>query len=224
MSRLIQMRQRIKAIETTKKVTRAMRLISMSSHTRLHSKNEPLKQYKLATKHLFHRIRSDAPEWQHPMVQPASTKTPKQLIILIGSQKGLCGNFNSALFKFFKLKTTPELLKNTDVITIGKKATDFIAAETHATIIAHYDFNAITLLRIAHELTEMIIEKSQQYSTAFIFSNEILSFFAQKPRRMQIIPFVEEKNNRGENQTVKRRIRMGTISARHSGFFAPTNH
>ena len=38
MAQLIQMRQRIKAIETIKKITHAMRLIAMSTHLRLRAK------------------------------------------------------------------------------------------------------------------------------------------------------------------------------------------
>ena len=40
MAQLIQMRQRIKAIETIKKITHAMRLIAMSTHLRLRTKKK----------------------------------------------------------------------------------------------------------------------------------------------------------------------------------------
>ena len=42
MSKLIQMRNRIQTIETIKKVTDVMRIISMSAHSRLKTKQEPL--------------------------------------------------------------------------------------------------------------------------------------------------------------------------------------
>ena len=45
MAQLIQLRQRIKAIDTIKKITHAMRLIAMSSHSRLRNKEEALKYY-----------------------------------------------------------------------------------------------------------------------------------------------------------------------------------
>ena len=45
MSQLIQMRHRIKAIETIRKITHAMRLISMSMHSRLKAKEEGMKLY-----------------------------------------------------------------------------------------------------------------------------------------------------------------------------------
>ena len=46
MAELIQMRHRIKAIETIKKITHAMRLISMSMHSRLRNKAPLLEQYQ----------------------------------------------------------------------------------------------------------------------------------------------------------------------------------
>jgi len=193
MSRLIQIRNRIKAIETTKKVTHAMRLISMSSHTRLRAKNEPLERYKNSIKELFHKIRTKTPEWHHPIIQPTKKKEVRQLIILIGSQKGLCGNFNNTLFNYFKRKITPEMLENTDMITIGKKATDFVRINMETRITTRYDFNANTLLQIAHELTQTILEQSHLYNKATIFSNTIQGFFIQKPQQQAIIPFIEEK-------------------------------
>ena len=63
MARLIQMRQRIKAIETIKKVTHAMRLISMSNHSRLKNKEENITRYKNEINNLFVTLKEQVPSW-----------------------------------------------------------------------------------------------------------------------------------------------------------------
>lgn len=198
MSRLIQMRQRIKAIETTKKITHAMRLISMSAHTRLRTKNDALRLYKTATNDLFNRVLISAPNWQHPLIQPKETPN-RRLLILISSQKGLCGNFNSMLFKFFELRTAAEGLHDTDIITVGKKAYDYIKKNSDLTILTHYDFNSSSLLTIAHKLAQTVLNECKNYNAISIFGNEILSFFSQRPIEQQLMPLTFGKKATKEN-------------------------
>ncbi len=61
MSKLIQMRSRIQTIETIRKVTDAMRIISMSSHSRLKTKQEPLSAYMNALATLLAKVQGATP-------------------------------------------------------------------------------------------------------------------------------------------------------------------
>ena len=74
MAQLIQMRQRIKAIETIKKITHAMQLISMSTHSRLRNLALKLKVYEDEISLIFDKVRFAAPEWSNPIMYPESTK------------------------------------------------------------------------------------------------------------------------------------------------------
>ena len=102
MAQLIQMRQRIKAIQTIKKITHAMRLISMSMHSRLRNRAPILKTYQDEVSAMFGKVRFAAPEWKSALMHPQGDPESNPLVILIASQKGLCGNFNSSLFKAFQ--------------------------------------------------------------------------------------------------------------------------
>ena len=65
MSKLIQLRQRSKAIETIKKITHAMRLISMSTHSHLQRLQDSLTKYTREVDHLFAQLMSCAPKWRN---------------------------------------------------------------------------------------------------------------------------------------------------------------
>src|ERR1700757_4483174 len=99
MSLLIQLRDRMRGIETIKKITHAMRLISMSSRSRLKTKEDPLKEYNNTVKNLFVRLYQLHPEWKNPLISNDNEQS-NILVILVGSQRGLCGNFNTILFHF----------------------------------------------------------------------------------------------------------------------------
>ena len=101
MSQLIQMNQRINAIETIKKITHATRLIAMSSHTRLANKEPILTHYKNKITQLFAQLINYKKDFYKTLFNFSPTANGS-LIILVGSQKGFCGTFNVMLFKFFE--------------------------------------------------------------------------------------------------------------------------
>ncbi|EKE02847.1 MAG: hypothetical protein ACD_20C00324G0001, partial [uncultured bacterium] len=81
MSKLIQLRQRIKAVETIKKITHAMRLIAMSSHSQLKNSQPTITSYTRELKIIFQQLRLHAPQWHHPILQPDPRVAHKIAII-----------------------------------------------------------------------------------------------------------------------------------------------
>lgn len=188
MSQLIQMRQRIKAIETIKKITYAMRLISMSAHSRLKRKQDTIIRYINTIEQLFGKIYPTNASWQSPIINPTKTALNKKLIILVGSQKGLCGNFNSNLLYFFESQS--EHHESFDMIIIGKKIIESVKKVSHAHVIAtHETFNAHTLFTIAQAITDTIINASPVYESVILISNQLRGFFVQKPHETILVPF-----------------------------------
>jgi len=188
MSKLIQMRQRIKAIETIKKITHAMRLISMSSHTQLRNKKTVLNEYQTALNNLFHNLYSNTKQWHHYLFFPEQNKEfTHTILIIIGSQKGLCGSFNTNLFTFFEKDIIQKKYKNISLILIGKKATDYFQ-ETHYSIIQSFPtVNSKTMLSIAEEIINKIMQQPLPLST-IVYSNTPHSFFIQKSIFSFLIP------------------------------------
>jgi F-type H+-transporting ATPase subunit gamma len=188
MAQLIYMRQRIKAVETIKKITHAMRLISMSTHSRLKHKKLQLETYKDAFQKLASLVR-------HALKQELETYNSQiathggDLLILVGSQKGLIGTFNTYLFKFFELEVSQEIINQADIITIGKHATDYIKQKNKNPIAEFNDFTSLKFVTIAQEVTDIILNSQNSSKRVTVFSNYPKSFFVQKPQKTQLIPF-----------------------------------
>lgn len=193
MSLLIQLRYRIKAIDTIKKITHAMRLISMSARSRLKSKEEPLRTYIKTSHDLLARLQGFAPGWKNPILHPPSDTPTKQLIILIGAQRGLCGNFNTTLFHFFEKILTEQPYKNDQkisLIPIGKKAIGYLEENSRVAVIQEYsELNARTIPTIALEITNFIFSQPEPFTQVHVLSNQLKTFFIQKPHDTQLIPF-----------------------------------
>ncbi len=192
MAKLIQLRQRIKAIETIKKITHAMRLISMSTHSHLKSLQDPLTAYTHALNRIFGELLVASPRWYNPIIHANEHTNNKTLLIIIGSQKGLCGSFNTYLFKAIsnhldKVKYPSHEL---DIIAVGQKAIDFVRNVGTYPLKYSYDkSNAHRIESISQEIAHMLVYAPAPYRSVLIASNLFKSFFTQKPHITQLIPF-----------------------------------
>ncbi|HTM05997.1 MAG TPA: FoF1 ATP synthase subunit gamma, partial [Patescibacteria group bacterium] len=185
MSQLMQIRQRIKTIETIEKITHAMRLIAMSSHTRLKLRCTPLKDYFQEVKALFDKAHSFARAWDHPCY--TSYPHRPELIIIIGSQKGLCGNFNTSIFNACRQLTQSK--QGYEFITIGKKAHDYVHSKLDIIpLISFNNFSAQNYLTIAQDITNYIFNLKTSYSKITVIGSAAKSFFSQIPSIYQLFP------------------------------------
>ncbi|MCF7900133.1 F0F1 ATP synthase subunit gamma [Candidatus Babeliales bacterium] len=188
MSQLIQMRQRIKAIETIKKITSAMRLISRSFHTRMSKEKGNLKSYQEEVENLLKHLHASSPLWQSPFFFPEQNTKPRKLIILIGAQKGLCGNYNTEITYWIKKNKSLLIAPDTEVFVIGKKTDDYI---THLNIKKSHVFKELTLNTIealSEEIITILKNAQPYYTHVSLIASFSQTFFSHKLKTVQLIP------------------------------------
>src|SRR3989338_1648941 len=132
MSQLIQLKQRIKAIQVIKKITHAMRLISMSSRLKMIKNSENLQFFRDEITPLLCSL-----ENVHPSIDK-NQSFHKNIWILIASEKGLCGNFNNIIFAHFQDQLQHINIAHYNFIAVGKEAGDFLAKQ-NIKMIARFD-------------------------------------------------------------------------------------
>jgi len=180
MAQLIQIRQRIKAIETIKKITHAMRLVAMSTHTRLKSRESSLSRFQEASRELMTILLQTNSSWIPSSKRLSDNHAPKELVILIGSQKGLCGNFNSSLCYLFEEQYSQTDQSNTEFITVGKRAYEYLTLKRNTLPIHSFnDLSIRTLSPITQHLWKIINRSG--YTNVQVVSTLSESFFVQKP-------------------------------------------
>ena len=189
MSKLIQMRNRIKTIETIRKITDVMRIISMSAHSRLKTKQEPLGDYLNELKSLFSKVQLATPSWKNERLMPTGENN-NPLIVVIGSQKGLCGGFNTQISKLVQSYIAKNPLTRYHFTAIGKKPIDFLINNYPDKLISSFPtLTARNFLTISQELTDMIMTTTPAYTSVTIISNVFKNFFVQKATVTKLIPF-----------------------------------
>ena len=181
MAQLIQLRQRITATETIRKTTNAMRLIAMSTHSRLRNQKYYLELYKEAADKLSSLMYTYQNNKQNILGDNS-----KELILVIGSQKGLCSNFNTALFSFFH-HSYPTISNDMSIITIGKQITDHFRQAGIEPKAQYNEFSSSNFVAIAHDLTAMVTNQTL-YHKVIILSTKPITFFIQKQIKTDLLP------------------------------------
>ncbi|MEJ0002155.1 MAG: F0F1 ATP synthase subunit gamma [bacterium] len=116
-----EIKRRIKSVKNTKKITKAMELVAASKMKRAVSSTLASRLYAEYSWEVLTSIANSAEEITHPLFvqKNGDVKNKNVLLVLITSNRGLCGAYNAQV-----VKKTISLLKeneNLDLITIGKK-------------------------------------------------------------------------------------------------------
>jgi F-type H+-transporting ATPase subunit gamma len=194
-SHLVQLKQQIKSIQTTKKITHAIRLVSMSLYSKLEKQNTPLKYYQRKVQKNFMQLIEALPSWKDSVLFPQDIQDLSPLIVIIATSKGLCGSLNSNMFRYIKQSLFLEPNQRPQIIAIGQKAIKYAKEQTFGELVCTYgELSSSHFIAIADDLMEKIFCATSPYSSVTFFSNEFCSFFLQKPKKNSLIPVMVEKS------------------------------
>lgn len=165
-----------------------MRLIAMSIHSQLGHKIPLIQRYQQELNTLLNIVQALEAPFTSTLINPQPVENQRTLLIIIGSEKGLCGTFNSNILLFFEKQSEQLDLQQTDIVAIGKKLVDTLKHRVQ--IFKSFEhLSTTTLSSTANLLMGLITRAPVPYMRVLCYSNEPKSFFMQVPRQTQLIPF-----------------------------------
>jgi F-type H+-transporting ATPase subunit gamma len=198
MSQLIHLKTRIKAIGAIRKIAQTMRLISMSSHSKLKKQSESLQRFRNEIRPLLCGLTTQTTK-EH-LQHPPKFKT---LYILFSAEKGLCGNFNNTMYAYFQRHLTAATLENSHVISVGKKTSQYLQQRG---IVPLFEFDKALpnhLEKIAQDLYEKVIHVHKNYQSVVCMASSPKTFFVQEPASTMIIPIQQDPCEIRTNQPLE---------------------
>jgi len=121
MASLREIRRRIKSIGSTAQITRAMQMVAASKMRRAQEVTLTTRPFGQLLYRIQRSATTHAQDFVHPLM--AVREVRKRALILIGTDKGLCGSLNTNLFRLAS-QFDPE---TTTYIAVGKRAGQFVA-------------------------------------------------------------------------------------------------
>jgi F-type H+-transporting ATPase subunit gamma len=187
-----EIKSRIKSVKNTGKITKAMELISTVKMKKAQEAVVGLRPFALATLSILAKVSTGDILGIYGDVPAGATK---ELIILVASQKWLCGGYNTNVFK----KTTEYIRDDSDTpytreyhyITIGKRARDFIL-RTGQQLLADFSDEMKDPLTPAESrrMVRTVVDewKTGKYAKVSIVYNHYVSAIAQVPTVKPLFP------------------------------------
>ena len=121
-----EIRNQIKSVKNTQKITRAMEMVAASKMRKAQDRMRASRPYAEKMRNVVAHLAHAHPEYKHAYMQDRDT-VKKVGFIIVSSDRGLCGGLNSNLFRatIRTLREWDEKGVAIDLCTIGSKSTGF---------------------------------------------------------------------------------------------------
>lgn len=182
-----QIKRRIGSAKNISKITKAMEMVSASKMRRAQQQVLASRPYTDKLSSSLAAVSQLTDPKMHPLLQKNDTGDP--LLIVISTDRGLCGGLNTNLFK--ELFSYFENNNHTQVMVVGKKAEDFVSRMGWTIIASFSNLPEQLGFRDIIPITEIILDgyRQKSFSSVSILYNEFISTLSQKPRLLPLLPF-----------------------------------
>ena len=132
MAQIRAIRKRMTAVGTITRITKTMQMIATAKFTAALTRAKDTRPYTDAVRKLVGEVSSAAGDYDSPLFG-ASGNSGKELVLVISSDRGLCGAYNGNVMRgaLKHLRNTVSEGKTVDVETAGKKAASFFRFQKH---------------------------------------------------------------------------------------------
>jgi len=185
------LKTRIRSVKNTKQITKAMQLVAASKMRRAQEATKVSAPYANAARELLNRLSVHNSVIRHPLF--ASRPVKSRLIIVIASDKGLAGAYNSNIFKSYveELKRDDASHVKTTTIAVGRKAAQFVARIKDTTVLGVYEElpdrpDGSELRAILDSAREAFV--SGTVDAVDVIYTEFITSLNQKPKVLRVLP------------------------------------
>jgi F-type H+-transporting ATPase subunit gamma len=209
MPNLKELKNRISSVKSTRKITSAMKMVAASKLRRAQELAESSRVYADSLSFILSSLAGNTKNSSDlPEILTGRENSKISLLIINSSDRGLCGGFNSNLFRNAKkwISDQQGQGKSVKIMTVGKKASSFYK-KTDLDIVASFeDLNSNDRqLQVSEEIKNKIMElfESNEIDEVSILFNKFVSAISQEPTYQSLIPLSNEETSEDESEANK---------------------
>jgi len=199
MATLRDIQRRIRSVQSTQKITRAMKLVAAAKLRRAQERILAARPYATKMAELLGNLVSGSEEAVHPLLE--QREGPRRQIVVITADKGLAGAFNSNI-----LRRAMELIRESSaadltLVVVGRKARDFYRRRPYTIkrdMVGFWDQLAYSH---ACELADFFMQEylAGEVDEVWLLYNEFRSVAVQRPVRVQLLPIPRTEGDAAES-------------------------
>jgi F-type H+-transporting ATPase subunit gamma len=195
MASLDDLKKRIASVKSTQKITKAMKMVAAAKLRRAQENAEKGRPYSEKMNNIILNLSNGISNKENaPELLKGTGEDKKHLCIVLTSDRGLCGGFNTNIIKKAKAyfqKISGEG-KDLTIITVGSKGYDQLKRIYKHKIVEKISFKDSKTINYldAEKVGKMIIDKfkKREFDICVMFYNQFKNVITQIPQEQQIIP------------------------------------
>ncbi|MFC6639188.1 F0F1 ATP synthase subunit gamma [Sulfitobacter sp. JBTF-M27] len=205
MANLKDLKNRIASVKSTRKITKAMQMVAAAKLRRAQEAAEMARPYAERFNAVMAGLAASVGGSDSaPKLLSGTGSDDVHLLVVMTSERGLCGGFNTNIVKKAKVKAQ-ELLaagKTVKILTVGKKGRDQLKRDYSNHLVGHVDMSDVKRLGYADAqgVAKDILGRfdAGEFDVATLFYAEFVNVVSQVPQAQQIIPAKFE--DKGEDE------------------------
>ena len=207
MANLKDIRRRIKSINNTAKITRAMEMVSAAKMKKAIDSVLAIRDYAHSAWSILGNLSRAFERYDYGLLEVRPVK--KVLIVIVTSNRGLCGSFNSQIIKkVMKQIENPESLTinrvgdkkisagvekekvKIDFITVGRKGESLVRRLKKNIIATFPELTYLPGIESVRPLSKIVIDEylKKNYDKVVVAYTDFVSAISQEPKIRQLLP------------------------------------
>lgn len=211
-----EIKTRIKSVQSTQKITRAMEMVAAAKLRRAEERAEAARPYAKSIKNSIARILENTIGIDSPLMERSDST--KKCFVVYSSDRGLCGSYNTNILRSAVLEAEKYPKEQVAVVAIGRKARDFFRRREYNIIREFLDIEDRPGIERTRELVTYLLGlfNNAEAGEIYLVYNEFINVMIHRPRCLQLLPVeaeafkIEEEKTEaveGERQTKEQQQR-----------------
>ena len=207
MASLDELKKRISSVKSTQKITKAMKMVAAAKLRRAQESAEKGRPYSDKMNNIILNLSNNITDIENsPKLLAGTGESKVYLCVVMTSDRGLCGGFNTNIIKkaksyFQKITSEGKTLK---IITVGSKGYDQLKRVYKNNIIEKISFKESKNANYfdADKVGKIIINKfeKKEFDVCTIFYNQFKNVITQIPQEQQIIPLKTSESEENSSE------------------------
>ena len=193
-----EVKNRIGSVKSTQQLTKAMKMVAAAKLKKAQDKVLQLRPYSKKLNEILSNLSSSI---NNDLFKTRNINSA--LVVIVSSDKGLCGSFNSSLFKEFNTFCSQNNFKNITVLPIGKKAYDFFKNSKFQLNLNYWEGLNNFSYDNSSEICEYLIDSflGSKFDKVSIIYNEFKNVAVQKTVSEDFLPVpqIDSESNSSNN-------------------------
>lgn len=186
-----EIRNQIKSIQNTQKITKAMEMVAASKMRKAQERMQANRPYSIKMRNVIGHVASANVEYHHPYLMDRE-EVNRVGYIIVSTDRGLCGGLNTNTHKaaITSMREWSEKGVEIDVVTIGKKAAQFFGRLGSNIVGKVADLDDAPELQDFVGVVKIMLDAYDEgrIDRLFLVENEFINTMSQEPHVTQLLP------------------------------------